>query len=162
MGTTLHISLRRTVEDDLRLLHAFEMDEASNALAGTKPRDWTTFEARWSEILSDADASLTGVTPRVILVDEAVVGAVNIAPHEGRDSIGYWVAREQWGRGIASRAVALMLREFTRRPIIATAAALNLPSIRVLEKNGFAITWRGMTPETARTVARETVVLRLE
>jgi RimJ/RimL family protein N-acetyltransferase len=90
-----------------------------------------------------------------------VVGSVNISPDEGADSIGYWIAREHWGRGIATAAVAVMLREFTRRPLRATAAGRNLASIRVLEKNGFVITARRMTLETARCVARETVTLML-
>lgn len=146
----------------MRLLHSFEIDEASNELAGTKPRDWVTFRARWDEILADADGTKTGVMPRVILADGVVVGAVNISPHEGGDSIGYWIAREHWGRGIATRAVGLMLGEFARRPLYATAGGHNLPSIRVLGKNGFEVVSRCMTPETARTVARETVTLVLE
>lgn len=144
------------------MLHAFELDEASNQLAGTKPRDWETFRARWDEILADADGTKTGVTPRVIVADGVVVGAVNISPHDGCDSIGYWIAREHWGRGIATRAVGLMLGEFARRPLYATAAGFNRASIRVLEKNGFKIVSRRATPETARTVARETVTLVLE
>ncbi|MDX2117106.1 MAG: GNAT family protein [Planctomycetota bacterium] len=157
-----NLKLRRTALQDITLLHSFEMDEASNALAGTKPRDWATFQARWTEILADADGTATGVTPRVIVMGDAVVGAVNISPQDGRDHIGYWIAREQWGRGIATRAVSLMLTEFPQRPLYATAAAANLPSIRVLEKNGFSIIARAMTPETARTVQRETVTLMLQ
>lgn len=155
------ITLRRTIAADVPTLHAFELDESSNKLAGTKPRDWPTFEARWKEILADVDGSVTGVTPRVILVDDAVVGAVNISPHEGRDNIGYWIARDYWGRGIATRAVALMLQEFARRPLFATASAQNQPSIRVLAKHGFEVISRCMTPETARTIQRETVTLML-
>ncbi|MBS0196217.1 MAG: GNAT family N-acetyltransferase [Planctomycetes bacterium] len=156
------ITLRLTTADDVCTLYAFECDEASNELAGTKPRDWPTFQARWAEILSDPEGAVTGVTPRVILADGTLVGAVNISPHDGMDSIGYWIAREHWGRGIATRAVALMLTEFKRRPIIATAAARNEPSIRVLQKNNFAIVSRRMTPETPRTVQRETVTLVLK
>ncbi len=155
------VTLRRTTAADVRVLHGFEVDALSNELAGSKPRDWATFEARWVEILADADGSVTGVTPRVIVVDGVVVGAVNIAPHDGRDSIGYWIGREHWGRGIATRAVGLMLGEFTRRPLIATTAGHNAASMRVLEKNGFVVVSRRMTPETARTVARETVTLEL-
>jgi len=155
------ITLRRTTHSDLKLLHAFELDGDSNQLAGTKPRDWDTFRARWEQILADPDGNVTGVTPRVICGDGVVVGSVNISPDQGADSIGYWIAREYWGRGIATVAVALMLREFTRRPVMATAAGHNSPSIRVLEKNGFVITSRRITAETARTVARETVTLML-
>lgn len=160
-SVTPDIKLRRTTAGDVRTLHALELDAASNALAGTKPRDWPTFEARWTQILADRDGSATGVTPRVIMADGVLAGAINIAPHEGSDSIGYWIAREHWGRGIASRAVALMLGEWARRPLLATTAGHNLPSIRVLEKNGFVVVSRRVTPETARTVARETVTLML-
>lgn len=155
------ITLRRTTADDVRRLHGFELDEASNDLAGTKPRDWPAFQARWAEILADPEGSVTGVTPRIILADGVVVGAVNISPQDGSAGIGYWIAREHWGRGIATRAVALMLSEFTRRPLYATTAGHNHPSIRVLQKNGFEIVSRSMTPETPRTVQRETVSLVL-
>lgn len=156
------VRLRRTTAADVQLLHGFEIDEASNQLAGTKARDWQTFHARWMEILADTDGTRTRVTPRVILADGEVVGAVNISPHEQLDAMGYWIARNHWGRGIASRAVALMLAEFSRRPLYATTAGHNYPSMRVLEKNGFRIVSRAMTPETARTRARETVSLVLE
>lgn len=156
------IRLRRTILADVPILHAFELDEASNKLAGTKPRDWATFRARWMEILAESEDSTTGVTPRVILADGVVVGAINISPQDGADSIGYWIAHEHWGRGIATRAVALMLGEFKRRPLYATAAGHNHPSIRVLQKNGFEILSRYMTPETPRTVRRETVWLALK
>lgn len=153
--------LRPTSPADVATLHAFELDEESNRLAGTKPRDWDTFQARWAQILADHDAGPMGVTPRVIVADGKVVGAINISPHEGADSIGYWIARGQWGRGIATRAIALMLSEFTRRPLFATAAGHNHPSIRVLLKNGFEEVSRAPTPETARTLQRETVRLVL-
>lgn len=156
------LQLRPTTPADLRVLHALEMDQASNTLAGTKPRDWPTFQARWAEILADPDGSITGVTPRVIMADGALVGAINISPHDGADSIGYWIDRKHWGRGFASRAVALMLSEFTRRPLYATTAGHNLPSIRVLEKHGFRVVSRSFTPETPRSVPRETVTLLLD
>jgi RimJ/RimL family protein N-acetyltransferase len=54
-----------------------------------------------------------------------------------------------------------MIKEFMRRPLFATASAQNEASIRVLEKNGFEIISRCITPETTRTVQRETVMLML-
>ena len=98
------------------------------------------------------------VTPRVILVGGVVVGAVNISPSDGQDSLGYWIGRAHWGRGIASRAVAMVLNEVTRRPLHATAAEQNAASIQVLQKNGFEVVARLMTPETPRTVQRESVL----
>lgn len=155
------VSLRRTVLADVPVLHAFECEEKSNQLAGTKPRDWCAFSARWHEILSDPDGKLTGVTPRVILLDDILVGSINISPQDGVAALGYWISSEFWGLGVATQAVSLMLREFNRRPLYATAAGHNLPSLRVLLKHGFEIRTRQMTPETARLAARETVTLVL-
>lgn len=155
------VTLRRTERGDIAELHAFEMDAVSNDMAGTKPRDWETFRRRWELILADVDGSVTGVTPRVIMADGVMVGSVNVAPSEGRDAIGYRLARVHWGRGIATKAVALMLQEVGRRPLWATTDARNAASMRVLEKNGFAEISREWTPETARGVARETVTLVL-
>ncbi|MCK6478428.1 MAG: GNAT family N-acetyltransferase [Phycisphaerales bacterium] len=155
------VRLRPTTASDLPALHAMELDPLSNERAGSKPRDWPTFLGRWEQILADPSGVLTGVTPRVILADGELVGSVNVSPQDGVSSLGYWIARDHWGRGIATRAVALMLVEYPARPLIATAAAFNLASIRVLEKNGFVIASRHATPEGARTVERETVTLVL-
>ena len=153
------VLLRPTTAADVAWLYGLEVDPESNRSAGTKPRDWPTFEARWAVILADPGAA--GVTPRVILADGEPVGSVNISPWEGADAMGYWIAREHWGRGIATRAVGLMLAEFRRRPLFATASAANAASVRVLEKHGFTLVSRVSTPETARTVARETVMMVL-
>ena len=133
------LMLRRTTAADVPLLHAMELDRASNELAGTKPRDWPTFHARGTEMLADRDARLTGVTPCVVLRDGVVIGAVHTAPQDGLDMLGYWIDRGYWGRSVVS------------------AAAHHALSIRVLEKDGFRLVCRAQTPEAARTVARESV-----
>jgi RimJ/RimL family protein N-acetyltransferase len=161
MGRPQIITLRRTQPEDVPLLYAIGIDEASNLLAGTKPRTWDEFQTRWTAILSDHDGSATRVLPRVILADGVFVGSINIFPQDGLDSLGYWISREHWGRGIASEAVALLLDEYSLRPLYATTAGHNQPSMRVLEKNGFKVFSRRMTPETDRAQARETVVFVL-
>ncbi len=153
------IRLRRTVAGDLDCLFQFQLDLASNELAGTKPRDLATFNARWEEILRDPVAA--GVTPRVIIADEVLVGSINVFPQEGTDSIGYWIGREHWGRGIATRATALMLEEVATRPLYARVATQNIASLRALERNGFVISSRQHCPATDRNVAREMITLML-
>lgn len=175
------IRLRRTTEADLRSLHSFELDPVSNELAGSKPRDWPTFLARWEAILADANGTETRVTPRVILADDVLVGSINISPytphtpppHPPLDSLGYWIARPHWGRSIATRAVTLMLQELTRDPhaphsitpppppLYATTAGHNHASLRILHRHGFEIVSRQFTPETRRTLPRETLTLVL-
>jgi RimJ/RimL family protein N-acetyltransferase len=51
--------------------------------------------------------------------------------------VTYWVDRAQWGRGIASAALGILLAETAERPIYARAASDNVGSLRVLEKAGF-------------------------
>ncbi len=58
-------------------------------------------------------------------------------------SVGYRLLQEEWGKGIATRALGLMIRELlTHRGIeIITASTMveNRASAHVLEKNGFTL-----------------------
>lgn len=75
---------------------------------------------------------------------EAAVGAV-VLMHRGRGvhGLGYWLLREARGRGLASRAVALVVDWALAQPAVAELEALvepwNEESIRVAERAGF---WR--------------------
>jgi len=152
----IDIHLRATTPADVPKLFELQADPASNELAGTKPRDLQTFNARWIEVFRDAR-----ITPRVIIADGVFVGSINIFPQEETDSIGYWIAREHWGRGIATRAIRLLIDEVPIRPLYARVGAGNVASLRALARNGFAVVSRCHTPETDRNVARDTITLTL-
>ena len=65
------------------------------------------------------------------------------------------------GRGIATRALTLLLAEVPARPVFARAAADNEASLRVLAKAGFAVgTERSYAP--ARGAEIDETVLRLD
>jgi RimJ/RimL family protein N-acetyltransferase len=66
-----------------------------------------------------------------------VAGNMVCFPREGKREVGYWLGREFWGKGIATQALAALLREVTERPLYARVARSNVASIRVLEKCGF-------------------------
>ena len=75
---------------------------------------------------------------------EQIVGLCGLkhAPREGRaNEIGYSIAKNERGQGLATRAVALMLEEVAHRvpgqPVEAETDHDNRASQRVLEKNGF-------------------------
>ena len=53
--------------------------------------------------------------------------------------VGYWIGKEHWGQGVATRALAAFLQFVTERPLRAHVAAHNVGSIRVLEKCGFSV-----------------------
>ena len=101
-------------------------------MAGVPSRDREAFDAHWQRIrANDENVILT------IDVDGVAVGQVLSWPADGRRYVGYRVAREFWGRGIATAALAEFLAELHERPLHALVSTTNIGSIRVLEKCGF-------------------------
>ena len=79
-----------------------------------------------------------------------MVGYISCFPADGVDHVGYWIDRAFWGRGIASRALHLLLQEVAKRPLVATAATSNGASLRVLRKYGFVVEEVRRDPATDR------------
>jgi RimJ/RimL family protein N-acetyltransferase len=78
-----------------------------------------------------------------------------------QDHVGYWIDRAYWGRGIASRALHLLLQEVAKRPLVATAATSNRASLRVLQKSGFVVERVRLSPASDRYPECEEAVLIL-
>lgn len=78
-----------------------------------------------------------------IVIDGELAGCVSLMKIEKnhKAELGYWLAREHWGRGITSRAVAAMVklgfRKFGLKKIYAYVFVKNKASYKVLLKNGF-------------------------
>lgn len=159
------VRLRPTRPGDLGALFEMQSDPESNEMAGTKPRTREVFFAAWQEHFANPE-----LNSKVIEIDREggseIVGSIACfqMEEEGRrrDCVGYWIARGHWGRGIASRALAMFLVEERRRPLHATAARANLPSRHILEKCGFRCVGFHMGEETERFVAREIAEFVLE
>jgi RimJ/RimL family protein N-acetyltransferase len=66
-----------------------------------------------------------------------VAGYIGSWQESGRQTLGYWIGREHWGRGVATQALSLLVDEVSVRPLYAHVVAHNLGSIRVLDKCGF-------------------------
>lgn len=176
----LDVSLRAVEMDDVPTLFSFEHDPAWCAMARVKPRAWEVFEAVWTRIVREQTAaensprvaiagpstaaeaipSTPALVQRAILVNGTLCGSIGLHLHDGRPALGYGLGPAFWGRGIASRAVSLLMAEggpMDQRPLRAQCAASNLASIRILLKHGFTIVERRTAPETDRTLAREEV-----
>jgi RimJ/RimL family protein N-acetyltransferase len=69
--------------------------------------------------------------------------------------------RSAWGRGIASRALELLLELVPARPLHARAASDNIASLRVLRKAGFEIIGAEISYASARKCEIEETILRL-
>lgn len=150
------VVLRPVHASDVDALFLHQVDVEANRMAVANPRDAASFEAHWATVLSDPT-----VTARAILADDVLVGRVSCFETDGHHAVGYWLSREHWGRGVATRALALLLQEVTIRPLHANVARTNVASIRVLERCGFAITGYEMSAATERFPACEEALLVL-
>lgn len=156
-GKAESVRLRDIEAADLPALFQIQLEPEGCLLAGVIPRDETSFHAHWSKILAERI-----VVAKAIIADGILVGSISCFQQDGKESIGYWLAKEHWGRGIASRALAMLLEEVTQRPLHATAAASNAASIRVLERCGFRMTGTHTGEETERYLRREVATFLLE
>ncbi len=100
--------------------------------ASRDPNDRDAFQAHWARI-----SALPTVVHRTILADDAVAGYVAKFEHEELPEVCYVLGREHWGRGIATRALSMLIEEVEVRPLYASVAHDNIGSRRVLEKCGF-------------------------
>ncbi len=79
-----------------------------------------------------------------------MVGTVSCFQLDGQANVGYWISREHWGKGIASRALELLLLEVSTRSLYAHVATSNGASLRVLQKCGFVVERVQVSPATDR------------
>ncbi len=157
----IEVSLREVAETDLPIFFDFQRDSAANFMAAFTPRDPTdreAFAAHWNRILNDDT-----VLVKTIIFDGHVVGSVAkfVDKEFGKPEVTYWIGKEYWGMGLATKALARFLREVTVRPIYGRAAKDNVASIRVLEKCGFTMSGQGKGFANARGKVVEEVILEL-
>jgi RimJ/RimL family protein N-acetyltransferase len=103
-------------------------------MAAFPARTRDTFMAHWAKILGNPS-----VTVRTILFGGRVAGNIVCWERNGTRLVGYWIGKEYWGKGIASKALADFIGVVKGRPLFAHVAKQYTPSIRVLEKCGFRI-----------------------
>jgi RimJ/RimL family protein N-acetyltransferase len=136
------VALREVESGDLEVFFEHQADPEATAMAAFPSRDRATFLKHWQGIRGKK----TGLR-RTIIVADAVAGYVVCFEQAGRRLIGYWIGREFWGRGIATRALAQFLDLVPERPLEALVAKRNRGSIRVLEKCGFERIGEGTVPD---------------
>jgi hypothetical protein len=107
------VALREVLPADLPILCAQQQDPMANQMAAFPARDEDAFMAHWAKTLADPT-----VTARTVVLDGQVAGNVVSFEHDGQREIGYWIARECWGQGVATRALSLFLELVPARPFV--------------------------------------------
>jgi RimJ/RimL family protein N-acetyltransferase len=146
----------RDVEDaDLEVFFEHQRDPVANEMAAFPARDLEAFMRHWATAILGDETSIA----KTVLVNGRVAGNVLCFERDGSREVGYWIGREFWGRGVATRALAALLVEVRERPLFAGAAKHNVASLRVLEKCGFVVVDEPLEPADDGI---EEVLLRLE
>jgi RimJ/RimL family protein N-acetyltransferase len=125
-------------------------------MAAFPARDREAFTAHWTKILDDMS-----VTAKAILFNGQLAGNIVSFQQSGTSKVGYWIGKDYWGKGIATKALSQFLGHVGVRPLYAHVAKQNVASIRVLEKCGFTICGEGRDPSSAGGEAVEEFVLKL-
>ena len=151
------VLLREVRRDDLPIFFAQQLDPEANTMAAFAARDSEAFMARWDRTLADATA-----IKQTIVCNDRVAGNIGCFEQDGQREVGYWLGREYWGRGIATRALAAFLDQVPLRPLHAYVARHNIASRRVLEKCGFTVVGedKNFTEVAGETI--EATILKLE
>lgn len=126
------VSLREVEPGDLPRFFEHQSDPEAVSMAKAPVRGRESFMAHWSGILADPL-----VTVKTVLYGDVVAGYVASWGDGEERLVGYWMGRETWGRGVATRALEVFLAVVPRRPLMAYVAVDNVASRRVLEKCGF-------------------------
>ena len=155
-GSTGGVRLRDVVEDDLPVFFDHQRDPVANQMAAFPARDREAFMEHWTSNIVGNDAGWN----RTILLDGDVVGYILSWADDEETLVGYWIGREHWGKGVASRALALFLEELDIRPLHAHVANHNAGSIRVLEKCGFRVVGEKPIEESGTRI--DEMILRLD
>jgi RimJ/RimL family protein N-acetyltransferase len=153
------LALRDVTHADLPLFFAYQQDAEANYMAAftaRDPADWNAFLAHWTRVLDDDTA-----TNQTILYNGKVIGHVASFEQMGQREVTYWLDRAYWGQGLATRALAELLRHCPVRPLYARAVKDNVASLRVLAKCGFVIVGEDRDFANARGQEVEEFVLEL-
>lgn len=127
------------------------------AFTTADPEDRRAFDAHMARVKSSP-----GVILRAVTCDGRLAGSISSFVTEGKTEVTYWIARDFWGRGIATRALELLLELVPTRPVHARAASDNAGSLRVLQKLGFQVTGTETSFAAGRSAEIEETLLRLD
>ena len=133
--------LRPGWPEDWQELLAGIGDEAVVRNLAKAPWPYTADDARWFAARpQDPRCPHFFVTVPSSLEPARIIGSIGLGLNDGEIELGYWIARDHWGRGYATEAARAVLRLagiLGHRRITAGHFTDNPSSGRVLRKVGF-------------------------
>jgi len=142
------LSLEKLRIEDSKALFEFELNNKTYFEKTVPPRgdEYYHFEVFLSRLYSLIDEQNRGISNFYLIKDihHSILGRMNLVDIEKSQAIGhlgYRVGQLYAGKGIASRALELLLEKTSEEGIVkqikAKTTTNNIASQRVLEKNGF-------------------------
>ena len=117
---------------------------------GHAPLPLSTLGAEGFIDISNANRANGRAFDYAVLEGDAFAGVMGLWAAGDAWSLGYWIAKPFWGRGLATRAGSILIAEaarwFPERALVAQVFADNPASARVLRKLGFV-----ETPDSGRS-----------
>lgn len=129
-----NVTFRDVTESDLSIFFEQQLDPEATEMAAFASRDSESFMTHWAKIMADKSVIL-----KTIVFDDQVAGNIVCWEQDGEREVGYWIGKEYWGKGIATKALEEFLNRVKTRPLVAHVAKHNIGSRRVLEKCGFTL-----------------------
>ena len=152
------VSLRPASAADIPQFVRFLLDpDAAYMAAFVSVASAERHAAHWQEIMANPENTVLA-----IVWNGQTVGSAGTFFRNGDRELTYWIDRPFWGRGIATRAVAEVLRCEPVRPLFARVASDNAGSLRVLEKTGFVQIGHEVAHAPARGREVEERIFRLD
>src|SRR6187200_1328359 len=103
------IQLRDIEPTDLPIFYEQQLDADATRMAAFPARDRVAFDAHWAtNILGNPTA-----VNQTVLVDGQVAGNIGSWSEDGVRFVSYWIGKEHWGNGVATRALAAFLHLVT-------------------------------------------------
>src|SRR5690349_19658713 len=94
--------LRDVIEADLPIFFEHQRDPIAARMAAFASREREAFMAHWHDKVLGNPSNAA----KTVVVDGRAVGNVVSWAQDDRRLVGYWIGREHWGQGIATRALA--------------------------------------------------------
>lgn len=143
------VTLRDITPGDVDAIHAFCSDPEVTQWSTWGPNTPAETRTFVDSAVAEADVPERSGFTLAVTVDGEVVGTAAVWTTSAADrtgELGYTLAKESWGQGLGTETAGLLLQHafgpMELERVEATCAPENTGSMRVLEKNGFALEGR--------------------